>query len=260
MAPLHLPYFLATRSTRLVGLLGAAALVACSGGAVQTDPLPQPVVVAPGNEESASALQAEQISDLQERIAELQLGLLDKEAQVAELQENLDEAVLEVVRGKARLQSVESRAEAASTMAEAEIALQTVRDAAGGDTGPELMQAQQLLEMSARAYEGENYGGALYLASQAMSLVSIGRGRFGAGDASRRAGETSFAIPLQLETVRNSNVRNGPGTGYKVLFTVGGRTPLVGLAYEGQWVRVRDDQAHGGWIFYSLVRSRARKQ
>ena len=35
----------------------------------------------------------------------------------------LDEAVVEVVRTKAKLRSIESRAEAASSMAEAEIAL-----------------------------------------------------------------------------------------------------------------------------------------
>ena len=240
-----------------VGLLGAAALMACAGSAAQVDPSPQPAAATPGDEQTTSPRQAEQIRDLEERIAELQLGLLDKEAQVAELQENLDEAVLEVVRAKARLQSVESRAEAASTMAEAEIALKTVRDAAGGDSGPELIQAEQLLEMSAEAFEGENYGGALYLASQAMSLVSIGRGRFSAGDASRRAGEISFAVPLGLEAVRNSNVRSGPGTRFEALFTVPERTPLVGLAYEGQWVRIRDDRGRGGWIFHSLVRSRA---
>lgn len=256
MAPLHLQHFLTTRSTRCVGLLGAAVLMACAGGAVQTDP--QPAAATPGDEQAASARQAERIRDLQERVAELQLGLLDKEAQVAELRENLDEAVLEVVRAKARLQSVDSRAEAASTMAEAEIALNGVRDAAGGDTGPELLQAEQLLEMSARAFEGENYGGALYLASQAMGLASIGRGRFSAGDVSRRAGEISFAVPLRLETVRNSNVRDGPGRGSKVLFTVRERTPLVGLAYVGQWVRIRDDQGRGGWVFHSLVRSRPR--
>ena len=255
MAPLHLQHFLATRSTRLVGLFGAAVLMACAGGGVQTDPQP---AAATSGDEQATARQARQIRDLQERMAVLQLGLLDRDAQVAELQENLDEAVLEVVRAKARLQSVESRAEAASTMAEAEIALRAVRDAAGGDAGPELLQAEQLLEMSARAFEGENYGGALYLASQAMSLVSIGRGRFSAGDASRRAGEISFAVPLRLETVRNSNVRDGPGRGFKVLFTVRERTPLVGLAYEGQWVRIRDDQGRGGWVFHSLVRSRPR--
>ncbi len=247
---------------KLVGLFGAAALMACSGGggggAAQIDPSPQPAAATPGNEQTTSPRQAEQIRDLQERIGELQLGLLDKEAQVADLQESLDEAVLEVVRAKARLQSVESRAEAASTMAEAEIDLKAVRDSAGRDPGPELLQAEQLLKMSAREFEGENYGGALYLASQAMSLVSIGRGRFSAGDASRRAGEISFAVPLGLETVRNSNVRSGPGNRFEALFTVGERTPLVGLAYEGQWVRIRDDRGRGGWIFHSLVRSRAR--
>ena len=257
MSPIPIQSNRVRRSARLVGVLGVALLVGCSGNAAQTDPSPQPVA-ATGDEQTRSARQAEQIRDLQERVAELQLGLLDKEAQVAELQANLDEAILEVVRAKARLQSVESRAEAASTMAEAEIALRAVRNAAGDGGGPELMQAEQLLEMSTREFENQNYGGSLYLASQAMSLVSVGQGRFRAGDASRRAGEVSFAVPLQLEVVRNSNVRNGPGARFKVLFTVPPLTPLVGLAYEGQWVRIRDDQGRGGWIFHSLVRSRAR--
>ncbi len=258
MSPVPPQSHLVRRSARLVGVLGAVLLVGCSGNAPQTDPSPQPVVTG-GNGPATSTRQTRRIRDLQERVAELQLGLLDKEAQVAELQDNLDEAVREVVRAKARLQSVESRAEAASTMAEAEIALGAVRATAGDGGGPELMQAEQLLEMSAREFENQNYGGSLYLASQAMSFVRIGQGRFKAGDASRRAGEVSFAVPLDLEVVRNSNVWNGPGTGFRVLFTVRGGTPLVGLAYEDQWVRIRGDRGRGGWISHSLVRTRAHR-
>jgi hypothetical protein len=110
--------------------------------------------------------------------------------------------------------------------------------------------------MSAREFESRNYGGSLYLASQAMSLVNIGRRRLGGPDMPRRAGEVLFVIPLSLEVTRNSNVREGPGRGFEVLFTLKERTLLVGLAYKDQWVRIRDDNGRGGWIFHSLVQSR----
>src|SRR5689334_14116072 len=58
------------------------------------------------------------------RIASLELQLLEKDAQVDNLEEQLDEARREVVRSMARLTSVASRAEAASGIAEAELALQ----------------------------------------------------------------------------------------------------------------------------------------
>src|SRR5947199_235423 len=65
---------------------------------------------------------------LEQRAARLELKVLEQEAQVDELQSRLDDARHEVVRAMAKLQSLATRAEAASGMAEAEIA----REAAGG--------------------------------------------------------------------------------------------------------------------------------
>ena len=232
-------------------------LAGCAGKGQQAQPAPEPEPAVsaegPTGAQLSAERQAARISDLQ--LAELQLGLMEKEAQATELQAKLDEAIQEVVRTKAKLQSVESRAEAASTMAEAEIALKAVR-AQAVEPGPEVFQAEQLLEMSAREFEIRNYGGSLYLASQAMSLVNIGKRRLVGADMPNRAGEVLFVIPLSLEATRNSNVREGPGRGFKVLFTLSERTRLVGLAYKDQWVRVRDDDGRGGWIFHSLVQSR----
>ncbi len=241
----------------LAGLTPGILLAGCAGKGQRAQPAPEPAVSAEGRTgaQSLAERQAARISSLEQSMAELQLGLMEKEAQVTELQAKLDEAIREVVRTKSKLQSVESRAEAASTMAEAEIALKAVR-AEAAEPGPEVFQAEQLLEMSASEFESQNYGGSLYLASQAMSLVNIGKRRLGGPDMPNRAGEVLFAIPLSLEATRNSNVREGPGRGFKVLFTLQERTPLVGLAYKDQWVRVTDDNGRGGWIFHSLVRSR----
>ncbi len=242
----------------LAGLAPGLLLAGCAGKGRQTQQAPEPAVSAEEVRREAqlsAERQAERIGVLQQSMADLQLGLMEREAQVTELQAKLDEAIQEVVRTKAKLKSVESRAEAASTMAEAEIALKAVR-AEAAEPGPEVFHAEQLLEMSAREFEIRNYGGSLYLASQAMSLVNISQRRLGGADISHTAGEVLFAIPLSLEATRNSNVREGPGRGFKVLFTLPERTRLLGLAYKDQWVRVRHDDGRGGWIFHSLVQSR----
>jgi hypothetical protein len=252
---MHTPKSCQTKRLPTLGL-PVVVLLAWGCASQQPAPVPQgpePAPSTPPGDVAQVEQQAAQIRSLQEDLAELQLQVLGKEAQVAELQAKLDEAIQEVVRTKAKLQSVESRAEAASAMAEAEIALKAVR-AATAEPGPEVFEAEQLLEMSGTEFEGENYGGALYLASQAMSLVSIGQGRLGGDDLPRRTGEVQFAIPLRMEVARTSNVREGPGLNFGILFTLQANTKLVGLAYKDQWVRVRDEDERSGWIFHSLVR------
>lgn len=198
---------------------------------------------------------------LEQKIAELQLRLLEREAQEIGLREKLDEAIQDVVRTKAKLHSIESKAEAASTMAEAEIALKDLRAAAvDREPGPGVIQAEQLLEMSAREFEKENFGGSLYLAGQAKSLIKTDQGRLSGDNLPLRQGEVLFASPLPLQVVKKSNVRKGPGSGFEVLFTLEKGAPLVGHSRRGQWVRVRDEQGRDGWIFHTLVGSRPEAQ
>src|SRR6267143_3849772 len=115
---------------------------------------------------------------LEQRAARLELKVLEQEAQVDELQSRLDDARREVVRAMAKLQSLATRAEAASGMAEAEIALQALRTGTGGGGGgsatapPELNQGTQLLQLSTVEFDRQNYGGALYLANEAKNAAA----------------------------------------------------------------------------------------
>ena len=168
----------------------------------------------------------------------------------------MNEARQEVVRAMAKLQTVASRAEAASALAEAEIALQTVRAAAGDQAGPppELAQATDLLQQGTAEFGRQNYGGALYLANQAKSVAGVGKAR--PGDPVRaglRPGETPFAAPIRLQAAARGNVREGPGSAFRVLFTVEAGAPLVGHSATDQWVRVTDDAGRGGWIHITLI-------
>jgi len=204
---------------------------------------------------------------LEQRAARLELKVLEQAAQVEELQRRLDDARREVVRAMAKLQSLATRAEAASGMAEAEIALQALRSAGPGGGGgsnpqaptpPEYGQGTQLLQLATTEFDQQNYAGALYLAAEAKNAASAGQARVatdnrGGGAGGARKGETPFALPLRLQTTGRANVREGPSAGFKVLFTLETAAPVVAYSYVDQWVRIKDDGDRSGWIHQTLI-------
>jgi hypothetical protein len=195
-------------------------------------------------------------SDQDRRIARLELSLMDKEAQVDDLQARLDAAREEVVRAMAKLQTLATRAEAASGIAEAELALQPLKVAAP-QSSPEAAQARRLLKDSSDEFGKENYGGALYLANQAKTMAAAGRGRLAGGERMpERPGETAFGLPIPLKAVSGGNVREGPGLGARVLFSVQPGDSLTGYSYVDEWIRISDGEGRGGWIFRNLVERR----
>jgi uncharacterized coiled-coil protein SlyX len=192
---------------------------------------------------------------LEQRAARLELKVLEQEAQVSELQNRLDDTRREVVRAMAKLQSLATRAEAASGMAEAEIALQALRTANGNNSSsPEWGQGNQLLQLATTEFDQQNYAGALYLATEAKNAAAAGRGRVGSDDrGTTRKGEVSFALPLRLQTTGRANVREGPGANFKVLFTLESAVPLTAYSYVDQWVRVSADADRSGWVHQTLI-------
>ncbi len=202
---------------------------------------------------------------IKNKTAILEFRLLEKEAQIKELEERLDsqqitleKAILEVVRGKAKLRSLESRAEAASNMAEAEIAVRVLKEQLGdGEQDPEVTKAEELLKMSALEFKKENYGGALYLTRQAKSHITAGKTKLGVREEkSAIQGEVVFEQPMPLQVLKKSNLREKPDIKSKILTTLKKGTPVVGYSYKGEWVRVKSEDGIGGWIFQNLVGGR----
>ncbi len=243
-------------------LLAACSLVtACPGfhwppgPDPNTSPPPKPRPTRPTRPGSPPAT-APAVHDtvLEQRVARLELRVLEKEAQVEELQARLDDARREVVRAMAKLQTLATRAEAASGMAEAEIALQALRGGGGAQGSPEVAQVAQLLQLATGEFDQENYGGALYLANQSKAVAAAGQGRLASVErGTLRAGEVPFAVPLRLQTVGRANMRVGPGGGFDVAFTLEAGAAVTGYSYVDQWVRVTDESGRAGWIFQGLV-------
>jgi uncharacterized protein YraI len=188
------------------------------------------------------------------RIARLELQQLASDAQIEDLQTKLEDTRAEVVRAMAKLQSVASRAQAASAMAEAEVALQTMKSGSQQDPPAEADQVSRLVRQAAAEFDKQNYGGSLYLANQAKTVATSYRGRLAvAGREGARPGETPFAVPLKLVTTTRGNVRGGPGTTFPIVFAADSGTTLTGYSYLDEWIRISDDGGRGGWIFRTLV-------
>ena len=190
--------------------------------------------------------------DLDKRIARLELQLFARDAQIEDLQARLEETRAEVVRAMAKLRTVASRAQAASAMAEAEVALQSLRSNSTTQP-PEALQVTRLVRQAATEFDKQNYGGALYLANQAKTVASSYRGRLGGAVEDARPGETAFAVPIKLKMTTRGNIRGGPGTNFPIAFAAEAGTSLTGYSYAEEWIRISDDSGRGGWVFRSLV-------
>jgi chromosome segregation ATPase len=221
------------------------------------------------NQETQAASQAK-IQQLEKQITDLNMRQLEYEAVVNDLrnrseilQRRLEEAIVEVVRTKAKLRSIESKAEAVSTLAEAEIALKELKsqlpspDKANSE---EIATAELLLNMSDEEFNAQNFGGALYLANQSKNQVRSIQTRLSRNADNEAmavgAGESAFSQPLPLKVLQKSNLRQGPGLDEKIIGLLLPDTLVTGHAYKDGWIRVSCPDGASGWIFQPLVGTR----
>jgi uncharacterized coiled-coil protein SlyX len=235
-------------------LLALAAILltgACSSSKPAAGPAPRTQTRTRAARETVTVRDAE----LDRRVARLELRVIEKETQVEELQSRLDDTRDEVVRTMAKLQTLASRAEAASAMAETDVALQALRSSAGAPQIPETGQASRLMQQSTAEFDRQNFGGALYLANQAKAIAADGRTRLAGGNraGTSRPGETAFALPIRVKVASRGNVREGPGTNFAVVFAVDPGSTLTGYSYSDEWVRISDDGGRSGWIIRTLL-------
>jgi len=228
----------------------AIPILAClAGGCTALSPAPEPP--APVEQATPPAPQPVVLRDpqLEQKLARTEMLLLEKEAQLNELQSRLDDARREVVRAMAKSTQLATRAEAASGIAETEIAVQGLRNS--GAQGAK--EASRLMQQCTAEFDKQNYAGALYLANQAKSAALATRGQGSVERSSLRDGETPFALPLRLQTTSRANVREGPGSTFTVTFTLPPNSDVTGYSYTDQWVRISDSNGRRGWVYQGLI-------
>jgi len=195
--------------------------------------------------------------DQQRELLRLRMGLLERSAQLADVSRRLDDATIEVVRAMARLRSLATRAEAASAIAEAEVTVQQLRGGAGQQQPPEVRQAETALRSASAAFDAANYGGAIYLATQAKRAATAGRGRLAVSGTQEGTGERAFVVPVAVTTTTRANLRAGPAANADLVATVPAGTPLTAYAWAQDWIRVTMSNGRVAWVHQGLVRGLA---
>lgn len=254
-------------------LLPAVAALLFSGCASSTKPpgqgVPPPCQAAVPDADAELADARKRIHSLQQEKArleanlkksrkrnrELQMELLDRTAQVHQLEAQKEQAIGEVVQTKARLRSRQSKAETVANLAEVRLALQQVLEkGAGAEAMLDLEQARELIDMAEQALNEENLEGASYLMAQARELITGSRGQ-GAATKGRRLGEVLFQVPFDMEVRRKGNVRLEPGMQSEVLFQLDTGDKVFVLGRRGNWLHIRTADNRTGWMHFDLLES-----
>jgi hypothetical protein len=157
-------------------------------------------------------------------------------------QRDLEVTEMELIRTKARLKGLETKAEASSAIAEARILLRRAESRGGAL----LALGQQSLTKAEQQLLEENFGAAVFFALKAQDLATRAQEAPGTP-------RTGGPIPLSV-TVRapRANIRKGPASSEVVVAVVPRGSKLAVKRAQGDWFEV----SHGtmtGWVSRTVV-------
>jgi SH3 domain-containing protein len=169
------------------------------------------------------------------------------EEQVALLKRELDFTETEMIRTKARLKGIETKAEASSAIAEGRILLGRMIEEKGSRS-QDVQRAQEALQRAETLLREENFGAAIFFAQKAQdAAMKAHELRSAQSESERPAPSASYLVKAPT-----ANLRKGPGTTEAVVARVVKGTQLKASVMRGDWIRVEHAGATG-WIHRSLV-------
>jgi hypothetical protein len=201
-----------------------------------------------------SAQQSEQKAETSQEAEKRSNALIRKheedqkrlEEQIASLKRELDFTETEVIRTKARLKGIETKAEAAFAIAEARTLLSRLDEKTSRT--PSVQRGQEALQRAETLLrEDENYGAAIFFAQKAQDAALKAREVRPPGAQERPAAQPVYAVK-----VASANLRKGPDASETVIARVPRGSQLKASVARGDWIRV-EYAGTTGWIHQSVV-------
>jgi hypothetical protein len=197
-----------------------------------------------------------ELTEQKNTAARLQMDLVGKQAELDRLcrrHENVVPAT-EPEFPQGRIPPPNSKAEAVSCLAEAEIEISSIaKPGTEGGKPPDFSQVNDLLVQSRSALDRNDYQDACSLATRALSLGRKLHLQSTLVATAKTSVYASFLEPLNLQTVKRSNLRARPGTRNKILTTLDAGSPVNASGYQGNWIRVTTGSGQTGWIHHTLL-------
>ncbi len=204
-------------------------------------------------EQEKSQLKSE-LKARKKEAANLELELLKKSAEIQRLKAIEKDLMQEVLRGKSKLLSTKTKAEAVVQLAETESEIGTLKSLdRTGLPNQSLLISNQLLQESRTALDHGNYNKACALATQALEQIRSKQFNTVSGAEPVKGSANTFVFPLYMRVTKTSNIRQHPGMTSRVVRIVDKGTKVTATGYKGHWIKVTVDDQPTGWIYYSLL-------
>jgi hypothetical protein len=198
--------------------------------------------------EQQSEQKAQTSQEAERRTAQIRKHEEDQkrlEEQIASLKRELDFTETEVIRTKARLKGIETKAEASSAIAEGRILLSRLDEKTS--RSPNVQRGQEALQRAETLLREENYGAAIFFAQKAQDAALKAREVRPPGAQERPAAQPVYAVK-----VASANLRKGPDASETVIARVPRGSQLKASVARGDWIRV-EYAGTTGWIHQSVV-------
>jgi len=196
--------------------------------------------------------QNREVTRLRQDLANRDAELRDLRLREREQTKALQASARQLTRAKAKLRRQASQADAASTIAEVEVALESLRSAPGAPIRA-IAVPRAILESAAVPFAHGDYGVAMDRAAQAEQLIAMLADPAARNHAARTAAEVPFDVAVSLRVARDGNLRRQPRGNSPVQHVLLQGSTVVAHAYKGNWLRVETASGRWGWLYLTLV-------
>ena len=239
-------------------LIACLAIAGCASAPPAETPAPPKPATAALSSPAPSTVPREPVCppcvDQSREIARLRQELASREAELRDLRSSqreqirvLQESTRDVTRARVRLRRLATQADAASYIAEVEVALRSALASSTAQANAALLSlAQGLLASADVPFAKGEYGAAIDRAAQAEELVAVLGDQ--AHSPTRRAVETSLMTPLSLKLAVDAKLRTQPLAKSRVITAMSKDAAVTAYAFKGTWMQVKSAEGRFGWV------------
>jgi hypothetical protein len=205
--------------------------------------------------EKDNKMLANQLYSQKQITTKLQTALLTRYQETDSCLQINERLVAELVQSKAKLANRGSKLEAVTLIAEATAVIGAAENQPqNGRQDILYRKAKQYLAESKAEVERENFEGASYLSRKAMDQMKGIEREKNRDSSSVKDQEVSFSTPLQMELLKNGNLRNKPSTQAEIITVLQTGISVSAIGFKNNWVKVKvGEPVETGWMHISLL-------
>lgn len=193
---------------------------------------------------TAAASRGEEADQLKGKLRAAEEERKKLEERVAVLQRTLEVTETEVIRAKAKLKGLETKAEASSAIAEARILMRRLQEDKGRTAS--LNMSQDKLDQAVEQLQNGDYSLAAFYALQAQEILEgVRRGL--SLDPERTPAKKEYVVQATM-----ANIRKDPDAKAALIGKAPKGTVLEAVAMRNGWVKVKHERLEG-WVSRSLL-------